>query len=204
MIEIDDIIMQIRGAASTADYFSSRVHGAAEYDILKQQEITDLAVPSAFVIPINDTAIDKSTAGSNTIRAEVTSNFVVAVIISNTADRTGLTAAQALHAIRAALWKALLNWPNNDPEVNPIRYRGGRILEMNRGRLVWGFNFSYAFEIAASDGFQPIYENLETIATDVDMISPNNGEGGPDGQIDAVFHATDLYPEDAPPPDEEE
>ncbi len=188
MIDIADIIMQIRAGASAV--FGNRVHGAAEYKGLTEQDVTNLATPSAYVIPTTETAIDRTTQGTNTIQTDVTFNFVVVVIVDNTSDRVGLAAVKSLSAIRAALWAAILNWPLQSADASPIRFRGGRLIEMNRGRLSWGWDFSYAFTITPADGYQGEFNDLTTIYTDVDMIEPNNGTTGPDGQIDAEFQVT--------------
>lgn len=188
-MNIADIITQLRTYATV---FGERVHGAAEYSAIEGQEVTSLAVPSAYVIPISDETTETTSKASNAPHIEVTSNFAVLVVVDNTTDRTGLAGVKSYDAIRTALWAALFNWPVESSVITPLRYRGSRLIERNRARLSWAFNFSYGFTITPADGFQPTFNNFDTIHVDVDMISPNNGTTGPDGQIDAVLHFENL------------
>lgn len=175
--------------------FAQRVAGAAEYAAVADGKVSP-TVPAAFVVPLDDNAGDRLSQTS--YRQQILEGFAVVVALSNEADPRGQTAHASVHAIRAALWRALLGWSPSD-EHGPIYYAGGQLTNMDRARLWWRFDFEAEYEISGSDGetwqegFEEGLPGLEGITVRVDMIDPaadpNLQYPGPDGRIE---HQADI------------
>lgn len=126
--------------------FSQRVAGAAQFRMLP--ESAALAVPAAFVIPLDDTPEEnRSQTG---YRQKVRDGFAVIIALSNAADERGQDASSNLHFIRRELFRALLGW-QVDEDYDAIAYDGGTLLAMDRARLWYQFEFSASFEIGSED-----------------------------------------------------
>jgi hypothetical protein len=178
--------------ARTTATFASRIAGAAEYKRLP--ETANLVMPAAYVIPLDDNAEPQSS--ENGYSQIVRDSFMVIVAVSNTADERGQAGYTSVAAIRATLWAALLAW-NPSATHGPIQYEGGALLDMDRARLYYQFEFSAATEIVEADTWQATANAalgaFETLHIDVDTIDPFDpnrvaaGERGPDGTIDAAL-----------------
>lgn len=185
-MQLDPIIQALRARCPV---FSNRVAGAADFKML--EESTNLAVPSAFVIPLDDNPED-NTSG-NSIRQSLTDSFAVIVAISNTADEKGQGATATVHTLRIALWAALLGWqPGAD--YDGITYQGGQLLRITRARLWYQFEFGAAMEIGSSDGYQatelaslPHFDGATVQLDAAEPRDPHSAGTGPDGRIEATF-----------------
>lgn len=183
-MKLEPIITQMRTYCTT---FGTRVAGAAQFKDL--QEAANLAVPCAFVIPLDDNPHDSRSM--NDVLQTMTDSFAVIVAVSNTVDEKGQGGAASIDAIRADLWKALLGW---QPGVryNGIEYEGGSMLSLDRSRLWYQFEFGATMEIMQSDGWQDVYAptlpHMDGVTIKVDAISPmfdqNIAATGPDGRIE--------------------
>lgn len=188
-MNITAIIEALRTRTSAT--FAGRVAGAAEYKRLP--EAVNLELPAAYVIPLDDNA--EAQSSENGYSQIVRDGFAVIVAVSNTADERGQTGYTSVAAIRTALWAALLAW-KPDAAHGPIQYEGGQLLDLDRARLYYQFEFSAATEIVEADTWQAIANAslgpFETLHIDVDMVDPFDpnrvapGERGPDGTIDAA------------------
>lgn len=177
--------------ARAAAVFGDRIAGAAEYKRLP--ETANLATPAAYVVPLDDDAGEQTSA--NGYSQIVRDSFAVIVVVSNTADERGQAGYTSVAAIRTALWAALLAW-KPDAAHGPIQYEGGTLLDMDRARFYYQFEFSAATEIVEADTWQATanaaHGPFETLHIDVDTIDPFDpnrvavGERGPDGTIDAA------------------
>ncbi len=146
-MNIDLIIAALRLRCPS---FSSRVAGAAQFQLLPEK--TNLTVPCAYVIPLDDNPeANRSATG---YRQTVSDSFAVVVALSNTADERGQAASGNVHAIRRELFKALLGWQVSD-DYDGIEYDGGNLLSLDRARLWYQFEFSAAFEIGSDDVTDP-------------------------------------------------
>ena len=142
-MNITNIINEIKAKCPT---FESRVAGAAEYEGLRSA--SNLLVPAAYVVPMDESA--SANATENSIMQTLTERFMVVVVISNQADPRGQKAYNQLHELRAELWRGILGWiPETDYE--PIEFSGGSILNMDRFRLDYGYEFTSEFTIDDSD-----------------------------------------------------
>lgn len=190
-MKISPIIEALRQRCPT---FAGRVAGASEFKPLP--ETAKMDVPAAYVIPLDD---DPDEQRSQTDYWQtVTDAFAVVVLLANTADERGQRAVDQVDDIRAELWKALLGWQPT-PDYNGITYEGGSLLDMDRARLYYQFEFSASFEIQEEATRQwddleqlPAFGGVDAIRDHdaaagpfgVDMIDPG---AGPDGNIEMQF-----------------
>ena len=147
-MDIDLIIAALKGRCLS---FGERVAGAAEYKRLA--ESSNLVMPAAYVIPLDDSAGEQQS--ENSYRQQITDAVAVVVVLSNTADERGQTPLATVRSIRKELWKALLGW-KPDVEHGPIQYEGGQLLDLDRARMYYQFEFSAGIELDQSDTYQAI------------------------------------------------
>ena len=195
-MELEPIIEALRGRVA---YFSNRIAGAAQFKLLP--ETAQLQVPCAYVITLDDTPGEQ--LSSNALRQDITDSFAVIVVLSNTADEKGQGSAKSVHQVRSLLWSALLGW-SPTADYDGITYEGGQLLQLDRARMWYQFEFSAVTQIADSHGWQgPALDALPhydggTINVDVvdPMADPNVSYPGPDGRIEAgaVYPKTGNLP----------
>lgn len=188
-MDINAIIEALK--TRTVATFGGRIAGAAEYKRLP--ETANLVMPAAYVIPLDDTA--EPQGSENGYSQIVRDGFAIVVVVSNAADERGQASYTSVATIRAALWAALLAW-KPDAVHGPIEYEGGSLLDMDRARLYYQFEFSAATEIVEADTWQATANAalgpFQTLHIDVDAVDPFDpnrvaaGEQGPDGTIDAA------------------
>jgi len=166
--------------------FAGRVAGAAQFKSLP--EATALAVPSAFVIPLDDNPAEN--LSRNGTRQALQDSFAVIVALSNVQDERGQAGATSLHDLRRELWAALLGW-QPEADYDGIVYEGGQALSLDRARFWYQFEFSAAMEIGTEDGYQPTElaacPDFTGVDLKVDLIDPKdpNRPGITDGRIEA-------------------
>lgn len=185
-MQLELIIPALRARCAV---FSNRVAGAAQFKLLPENAA--LAVPCAFVIPLDDSP--KEPKSQNSIRQELNDSFAVIVAISNLGDEKGQGGALSIHTIRAALWGALLGW-NPSEDYAGITYEGGQLLSLDRARIWYQFEFAAEMEIGPEDGYQedelatlPHFDGANFRADFIDPADPNLASPGPDGRIEIEF-----------------
>lgn len=167
--------------------FAGNVAGAAEFKTIP--ETGKMRLPAAYVVPTEDiTAEQKSLTD---YWQNVTEGFAVIVVLDNTRDERGQVAGyDVVHDVRAQIWKALLGW-EPDENAGPIAYSGGQLLDMDRGRLYYQFEFMLTREIGESDTRQQddihSLDELKTVGVNIDYIDPGDG---PDGTVE---HHTEIH-----------
>lgn len=171
-----------------------RVAGAAEFKMVP--ETVALPVPCAYVIPLEDSP--EAPKSLNAVRQQMVESFAVVVALGNTADERGQASATALHDVRKELWKALLGW-KPEADYDGIAYEGGSLLQIDRARLWYRFEFGAPMEIGPSDGWEEgmlaALPKLQTVHVNVDVIEPiAQPSPGPDGRIEFQVRATNLNP----------
>lgn len=179
-MNLEIIITAMRSRCPT---FAANVAGAAEFKHL--EEATNLPLPSAFVIPLDDSPEDSR--AMNAVRQNMTDSFAVIVCLSNVADEKGQGGIASVHTLRAEIWHALLGWrPTAD--YNGIAYEGGSLLKLDRARLWYQFEFGAEMEIGPDDGYENTaivgLPHLDGITLKVDPVDPSQTPGAPDGRID--------------------
>lgn len=189
-MQLEPIIEQIRARCSV---FAGKVAGSAEFKMLDER--TALAVPFAFIVPLDDQPEqNQSNVG---YRQKLTESFGVVVAVSNTLDEKGQSSVASMHGIRAALWAALIGWEVSDRH-DAIVYEGGQLMGMDRARLWYQFDFSAVMEIETEDTWQAVdiasLPNYEGGTVKIDLLDPRDpnapGAPGPDGRIEGGF----VYP----------
>lgn len=185
-MQLEPIISALRARCAT---FGNRVAGAAQFKPLPENAA--LAVPCAFVIPLDDAP--KDSMALNSVRQQLNDSFSVIVAVSNLADEKGQSGASNIHALRAALWSALLGWQPG-PDYKGIAYEGGSLLAMDRARLWYQFEFGAEMEIGPEDGYQetelaqlPHYDGGTIKLDAIDPADPNKANPVLDGRFESGF-----------------
>jgi hypothetical protein len=169
--------------------FANRVAGAARFKLI--DETASLDVPHAFVIPLDDNPDDPMSL--NDVRQKLVESFAVIVAVSNVPDERGQNAVNNAHdSIRAELWRALLGWQPDKTIYRGISYQGGNLLDLDRSRLWYQFDFCTEMQIGPDDGWQgvelaalPHFDGLKIEVDDIDPAAdPNLSYPGPDGRIE--------------------
>lgn len=156
-MQIDQVIEQLR---TLAPLFRGNVAGAAAYANGVNDQVW-LPRPAAYVIPNDEDASENLDMGA--LQQLITERIAVIVDLDNATDRRGQYPASQLHLVRAAVWRAILNWrPDWDPAYpernNAARgfyYLGGELQLLDRARLHYAFAFGLETTVTDCDGWQP-------------------------------------------------
>ncbi|MFK8256862.1 hypothetical protein ACFL9S_03655 [Erwinia sp. AnSW2-5] len=184
-MKLSPIIGAIRGRCP---FFANNVSGAAEFKNLP--ETGKMLLPAAYVIPVEDIAGEQKT--QTDYWQVIKEGFSVVVVLDNTRDERGQAASyDVVDTVRAELWKGLLGMrPDEDSDI--IVYAGGQLLDMDRGRLYYQFDFTCDREINVEDTRQQeeldSLDDFREIGINIDYIDPGDG---PDGIIE---HHTEINP----------
>jgi hypothetical protein len=148
-MDLDLVISHLRANAP----FFLLVGGAADYQA-GLKTVTFTALPSAFVLPLEDDPENTNDMGGS-YHQFITEKIGVVVEIDNTADRRGQGASSQMGAARAALFAALLKWlPDPDNQERGFEYDKGGLLDFDRARLWWQFDFRIRTLISDADCWQ--------------------------------------------------
>jgi hypothetical protein len=166
-VELDTVIQQIK---ALVPLMGGRVAGAADFATGLEASVW-AELPAAYVIPLSDEATDNDE--QNALYQVVTEGFGVVVEFDNTADRRGQGVTALYETARAGLFRALLNW-NLDPDrcVQGVQYAGGHLLQFDRARLFYQWEFSHKIVIGNEDG-------APTASTPLRRIDANSNPGDP-------------------------
>lgn len=107
------------------------VGGAADLSAIQRGVV---AAPSAWIIPVAETARDSETVSIVSQRVNATVGIVIAV--SNLRDARGAAAQDGLADIRIAIREALLGWAP-DADHDPATFARGRLLSLSDQVLWW-------------------------------------------------------------------
>ena len=92
--------------------------------------------PSAFVMPLAESAVDADTLGSTNQR--IAQLFGVVHVVSNRRDAKGAAALDDLKTLRLNLRAALVGWVPDAATGEPVHFRAGKLLQLDGdGRLWW-------------------------------------------------------------------
>ena len=182
-----NLLTVINQVKTLAPALGNRVAGAA--DFASGLETTqNMTLPAAFVLRLSDDASDSDLMPG--LHQPVVERMGIVVEFDNTvasdADaRTGFAGINQIDAMRALLFSAVLNWtPADMTNAGPtgFRYGGGRLLEFDRARLFWQYEFEIDTIITDADGVG-LYG--DPIITGVGTIQPHaNPHIGPAITID--------------------
>ena len=177
-MQIDLVIAQLRALCPA---FNNNVAGAADYANGVEEQVW-LPLPAAYVVPMNDDA-DENTSMTG-LQQIVTERIAVILVLNNAtsaSDRRGQASAEQYGTLRAAVFKALLNWRPDwaanqatNRESRGIYYLGGELLDFDRARLFYRFTFGLDTTITELDGWTP----TGTALADVRATITNQTGGG--------------------------
>lgn len=169
--------------------FAGRIAGAAEFAALSPD--AKLSLPAAYVIPLDDSA--QPNTSENGYSQIVRDGFAVIVVLSNDADELGKSSVAQVQGIRNILNASLLSW-SPDSEHGPIEYEGGQLLDVDRSRLYYQFEYASETQFSEADTWQgvvnaalPAFGKVQMDVDTIDPFDPNRvapGERGPDGTLE--------------------
>lgn len=181
-----DLLLIIAALKERCASFGGRVSGAAEYKRIA--ESAKLDVPAAYVIPMDDDA--GQVQSLNGYRQDISDSIAIVVAISNVPDELGITSINTVRSIRAELIAALAGWCP-DVEHERLTYEGGHLLDLDRSRLYYQFEFTALTQFSESDTWQgisnaalPAFTSTQTKVDAIDPRDPNKAGTGPDGTLD--------------------
>lgn len=187
------VIAQLR---ARAPIFDQRVAGAANFKVLP--EAANLKTPAAYVIPMDEQPGDQQSATG--YQQSVKEEFAVVVVLDNAVDERGQVAAASLHAVRLALFKALLGFQPAE-HYDVVAFEGGELMHLDRARLYYQFEFSTEYAISTEDTWIPDrnaefpdFKGLDITVDTIDPFDPNRAPIGPDGTPEAKLKIT--FPEE--------
>jgi len=158
-VKIGPIVLKLRAAETR---FGDMIAGAAELAYALSGTLTKEV---AFVIPLTETA--KANDLDSGISQKITERFGVIVALDNASsdkDKTGLTAYDTLHDVRAEVFKAILGWQIPGTE-DLVSYGGGRTIGITRATFWYQFEFVTVTRIDDDDGVDVGVEALDDFNT---------------------------------------
>lgn len=164
-MDLAAVIQQLRDHARP---FEGRVAGAADYATGVADQ-TWMTFPAAYVVPEDEEAAENRAGPSGTLEQDVTERFGVIVGFDNQVDRRGQSVTVLYDSIRAALFRALLNWRPPEPDGDVRRaarglyYVEGALQGFDRARLFYKWTFALDILITDADGWQEPLGDLEAI-----------------------------------------
>jgi hypothetical protein len=153
--------------------FEGRVAGAADFAQGLKEYNASMRLPAAYVIPL-----DQEGSGHQAMTALLqTLTRTVGVVVEFDArpDRRGQVPAMRYDETQAEICKAVLNWqPGTDgpetcrvPNHQGYWLSGGRMLDLDRARLFYQWEFSVLWQLDHEDGWQWPAEDLTEIELDI-------------------------------------
>lgn len=190
-MKLSPIVAQLRATCPT---FAQRVTAGIDWDAVVAS--AKLALPAAYVIAAADLAGDNQTQTG--VQQTITDQFCV-VIVLDSGDERGQAANDALHDLRAELWRALVGWVPG-AEYTPITYVNGELVHISRARTVYQFSFMAQFQLGRNRPGDPAETWHELLldglpgfsgaTINMDCLDPadrNLHYPGPDGRIEVKF-----------------
>jgi hypothetical protein len=135
MISLKPLMQILKAKPDTFEaLWFRKIGGAAEYAQIRPEA---LPLPAAWVVR----NADKSTHAGE--RAEnLTLSFDVVIAIENAREHEPGDTDELLLAYRRAVKNLLLGW-EIEPDVRPINFDGGRVIEYTDGDLYWADRYSF-------------------------------------------------------------
>lgn len=144
--------------------FGGRVAGAADFRQGLENYNANMALPAAYVVPLDQEAARNANMTGYWQIVEKTIGIIVE--LDATTDRRGQNPMQeAYDTVEAALLGALINWEPalcRSPNKQGYQLAGGRFLDLDRARLFYQWEFLLLWQITDDDGFQ--------VDTSVDLL----------------------------------
>ena len=146
----DVFIQQLR---DNAPVFAGRVAGAAEFYKGLRDYNTSLALPAAFVLPLNQEA--DSNQIMNGLIQIVHKGVAVAVELDAQQDRRGQAPMMQFELIEQQIFGSCLGLMLGECRMQqPSYFTGARYLDLDRARLFYQWEFGLDWQITDADGWQ--------------------------------------------------
>lgn len=150
--------------------FAGRVAGAADFRQGLENYNTSMALPAAYVMSLGQEADpNENMVGYWQIVHET---IGVVVELDATPDRRGQAPAMTYDEIKAALYASLLNWspaqcrvPNNQG----FQFAAGKMLDLDRARLFYQFEFLLPWLLTEEDGWQDPTPPIDLTGIELDI-----------------------------------
>jgi hypothetical protein len=149
-----DIAAVISQISTHVTAFGGRVGGAANYALGLEMTVNPEALPACYVFPIAEAA------GPNQLKVGlvqlVEERIGVVVQLDATADRRGETAVLQVDDVKYLIFGAILNWspyPVKTRTAQGFSYGGGQLINFDRSRLWYQYEFDLKTTISHEDGW---------------------------------------------------
>lgn len=136
MISLTPLIARLK--TKPADFpwmWFRQVGGAAEYARIRPEA---LPLPAAWIVRAADRSVHAGERAEN-----VTPAFDVVIAIENVRSMDGLLTDDLLLQYRLAVKTRLLGW-EIEPDVRPLKFTGGQVIEYTEGDLYWRDRYEFA------------------------------------------------------------
>ena len=152
--------------------FAGRVAGAADFRLGLQNYNANMALPAAYVVPLDQEA--EHNANLVGYWQIVHKTIAVVVELDATADRRGQDPTRSYDAIEAAIFSALLDWAPVDcrvPNMQGFQFSGGRFLDLDRARLFYQWEFLLPYQLTEEDGWHDPEPPIDLVGIEVDIYT---------------------------------
>ena len=152
MISLQPIVQRLAKApAGFRHPWAREVDGAAEF---ARKRMEALPLPAFWVVRQADKAQDK---GERAVFAAP--EFDVVIAIENARQHARGENDQILLAYRQAVFHLLEGW-EIAPGQDPLKYRGGKVVEYTDGDLYWADRYGFGGLVTNYLGDPPLYDQL--------------------------------------------
>ncbi|HEY6323478.1 MAG TPA: hypothetical protein VJA16_18205 [Thermoanaerobaculia bacterium] len=157
--------------------FEGRVAGAADFALGLKEYNATMRLPAAYVLPLEQA----SDGHQNMIGARQMLTRTVGVVVEFDArpDRRGQAPTMLYDETQAELCKAILNWQPAAADGGPGTGRvpnhqgywlsGGRMLDLDRARLFYQWEFSVEWQLDDADAWEWPAEDITEIELDIHL-----------------------------------
>lgn len=149
-----DTIEQLRAYCAP---FAGRVAGAADFRQGLENYNANMALPSAWVVPLDQTVDPESPGQMIGLQQTIHKTIGVVVEFDATEDRRGQDPTRSYDVIEAALFASLLLFKPGDecrqPNQQGYFFAGGRFLDLDRARLFYQWEFTLRYQINEQDAW---------------------------------------------------
>jgi len=134
------IVTQLKAIETDGAKEFRKVETAANFAAARDDQKN---TPSAYVLPMSDTA-GANSLGGGAILQPVKERFGVALAVSNLRDASGVAAQVEFERLRRLVIDALLGYVPAEG-YEPVEYAGGGLLALTPGVLWWQLVFSTGY-----------------------------------------------------------
>jgi hypothetical protein len=178
--------------------FGGRVAGAADFQLGLQRYNANMILPSAFVVPLDQTTEGAGNQQLTGLWQIVDKHIGVVVELAN-ADRRGQGPAMQYDEVEAALFSTLLMWSPvacRVPGRQGYAFAGGRFLDLDRARVFYQWEFSLRYTLTDDDGWHEPEPLVDLVGIELDFYTaPPWDMPPPDNRPPAAIVKLDMHVE---------